>query len=203
MPEPAGHHPPIVAPLPDATTERLELRRFTRDDLDALAVVFAKPEVWQFPYGRALSRDETAMFLENQIQHWDTCGFGCWLAVERATDRVIGYVGLSVPMFLPEVLPAVEVGWRFDPDVWGNGYATEAARAALDQAFTTLGLAEVCSVVQAENAASVRVAERLGMHLDRIATIPANDQRGELAAALFWSRSGLPPRPPPDEPQVK
>ena len=186
MPEPAGHHPPIVAPLPDATTERLELRRFTRDDLDALAVVFAKPEVWEFPYGRAFSRDETATFLENQIRHWDTCGFGCWLVIERATDRVIGYAGLSVPMFLPAILPAVEVGWRFDPDVWGNGYATEAARCALDQAFTTLGLAEVCSVVQAENAASVSVAERLGMRLDRIATIPANDQRGELPAALFW-----------------
>ena len=186
MPGPASHHPPISAPLPDLTTERLELRRFRPYDLDALAVVFAKPEVWQFPHGRAFSHEETAAFLENQIGHWDTCEFGLWLVIERATDRVIGYAGLSVPMFLPEILPAVEVGWRFDPDVWGNGYATEAARCALDQAFTTLGLGEVCSIPQAENAASVRVAERLGMRLDRIATIPANDQRGELPAALFW-----------------
>ena len=106
--------------------------------------------------------------------------------VERSTDRVIGYAGLSVPTFLPEILPAVEVGWRFDPDVWGNGYATEAARAALAQAFTTLGLPTVCSVPQAENTASVRVAERIGMHQERIATIPANDRRGELLGALFW-----------------
>ncbi len=185
MSGPADHHPPIADRLPDVTTEQLHLRRFAPDDLDALSVVFAKREVWEFPYGRAFSRDETATFLENQIRHWETCEFGLWLAIERSTDRVVGYVGLSVPMFLPEVLPAVEVGWRFDPDVWGRGYATEAARAALDQAFTTLGLAEVCSLPQTENASSVRVAERLGMRLDRIATIPSNEQRGALAAALF------------------
>lgn len=185
MSEPAGHHPPISNPLPDVTTERLELRRPGSEDLDALATVFAKSEVWQFPLGRAFTRAETATFLDNQCAHWDACGFGVWLVTERATNRLVGYAGLCVPMFLPEVLPAVEVGWRFDPDVWGRGYATEAARAALDEAFTTLGLAEVCSIPQSDNLASVRVAERIGMHRDRVVTIPANDQRGELAADFF------------------
>jgi RimJ/RimL family protein N-acetyltransferase len=177
--------PPIAAPLGDVTTDRLRLRRFDDDDLDELAAVFAKPEVWRYPYGRALTRTETQAFLAAQIREWDECGFGCWLAIERATDRVAGYVGLSVPRFLPEILPAVEVGWRFDPAVWGRGYATEGAAAALDEAFTTLGLDDVCSVPETDNAASVRVAERLGMRLARTVTIPATDRRGELTGSLF------------------
>ena len=104
---------------------------------------------------------------------------------ERATSRIVGYAGLSVPTFLPEVLPALEVGWRFDPDVWGRGYATEAARAALGEAFTTLGLDTICSLPQVENEASVRVAERIGMQRDRVATIAADDRRGAVDAAVF------------------
>jgi RimJ/RimL family protein N-acetyltransferase len=178
-------HPPIATPLGDTTTERLELRRFDADDLDRLALVFAQREVWQYPYGRGFTRSETEEFLQRQIEEWRAVGFGCWVAIERSTQRLIGYVGISVPTFLPEVLPAVEVGWRLDPSVWGKGYATEGATAALDEAFGVLGLQEVCSIPQADNPASVRVAERLGMRLDRTVTIPANDRRGELEALLF------------------
>lgn len=185
MTEPLAGLPRLAAPLGDVSTERLLLRRFALDDLDALAAVFAKIEVWQFPFGRAFTRAETQGFLETQVAHWDTCGVGCWLVVERANDRVIGYAGLSVPTFLPEVLPALEVGWRFDPEVWGRGFATEAARAALTEAFTTLGLDEVCSIPQSDNGASVRVAERIGMHRERIVTIPANERFGPVSAVLF------------------
>ena len=167
------------------TTERLTARRFVPRDVDGLARVFAKSEVWQFPYGRGFTRAETESFLDAQISPWGACGVGCWVVVEQATDRIVGYAGLSVPTFLPEVLPALEVGWRFDPEVWGRGYATEVARAAIAEAFTTLGLDEICSVPQAENAASVRVAERIGMRRDRIVMIPANERRGELPAVLF------------------
>jgi RimJ/RimL family protein N-acetyltransferase len=103
---------------------------------------------------------------------------------------VIGYVGLSVPVFLPEILPAVEVGWRFDPGVWGRGYASEGARAALAEAFTTLGLEEVCSVPQSDNPASSRVCERLGMRFEREVVIPATSRRGALTGLLYeMSRS--------------
>jgi len=190
MSNPAIQHPPIRAPLGDVTTERLELRRFRSGDLDDLAAVFEKPEVWRFPYGRGFTRDETADFLDTQLEEWSTCGFGCWLAIERESARVIGYVGLSVPTFLPEILPAVEVGWRFDPGVWGRGYATEGARAALAEAFDTLGLDQVCSVPQADNPASSRVCERLGMRLEREVDIPATARRGVLTGLLYgMSRS--------------
>ena len=179
------HSPPVAAALPEIDTDRLRLRRFTPDDIDALTEVFARPEVWRYPLDRGLTRDETAAFLERQMAHWDACGFGLWLAVPHETGRVIGYVGLSVPMFLPEILPAVEVGWRFDPSWWGQGLATEAALAALREGFETLELEEITSVPQAENARSGRVCERLGMRLSRNVAIPANDARGELTGQLY------------------
>lgn len=178
-------HPPIVAPLGAAATSRLELRRPVAEHLDGLAPVFAKTEVWHYPYGRGFSRDETKGFLDREMRSWSTRGFGLWIAVERSTDRVIGFVGLSVPTFLPEILPAVEVGWRFDPNVWGKGYATEGARVALEEAFTTLGVAEVCSIVEVDNEASLRVAERAGLRRERTVELGETDQRGACHAALF------------------
>jgi RimJ/RimL family protein N-acetyltransferase len=178
--------PVVAAPLADVETDRLVLRRFARSDLDDLAVVFAKPEVWQFPLGRAVTRDETDEFLRAQIDQYDSCGVACWLAIERATGRIVGYVGISVPTFYPQILPTVEVGWRFDPDVWGRGFATEGARAALTQSFGPLGLDRVCSLPQAENTASVRVAERLGMRRERTVTLPGTDRRGPVNVAEFW-----------------
>jgi RimJ/RimL family protein N-acetyltransferase len=108
--------PLVAAPLPDVETERLSLRRFHKDDVDILQPIFEKPEVWMFPYGRGFTRDETAYFLKLQLEEWETCSFGCWLASEKDSGRAVGYVGISVPHFLPDILPAVEVGWRFDPD---------------------------------------------------------------------------------------
>lgn len=181
----AEQSPPIAAPLRAVKTARLDLRRFEGSDLDELAAVFAHPEVWRFPYGRGFSRAETEAFLAMQIAEWEEIGFGCWIARTRTDGRVIGYVGLSVPTFLPEILPAVEVGWRFDPSAWGQGFATEGARAALDEGFLTLGLERICSIPQADNPPSARVAERLGMSLVREVAIPPNDRRGQLTALLY------------------
>ncbi len=147
--------------------------------------MFAKPEVWEYPYGRGLTRRETHTFINTMIEEWDQCGFGCWIAIERATATVVGYVGLSVPMFLPEILPAVEVGWRLDPDHWGRGLASEGARAALREGFTTLELDEVTSIPQTGNTASFMVAERIGMRFHRTVSIPANERRGEVEGRLY------------------
>jgi RimJ/RimL family protein N-acetyltransferase len=175
----------IASPLADVGSERLHLRRFREDDLDALAVVFAKPEVWKFPSGRGMTRSETKAFLTAQMASWTANGFGCWLAIERHSQTTIGYLGLSIPTFLPEVLPAVEVGWRIDPDFWGKGYASEGAAKALEEGFKRLGLAEICSVPQTGNPASEAVCRRLGMRWERTVDIPANEKRGPLKAEFY------------------
>ena len=169
--ETAGHGPSLgpalAAPLADVDTERLHLRRFARTDIDALAVVFAKPEVWEFPFGRAFTRDETAGSSTRRSTSTSPCGVACWHAPSAPpTGCRVRRASRSRPSIAGSC-PPVEVGWRFDPDVWGRGFATQGARAALDQAFGPLGLDRVCSLPQAENTASVRVAERLGMQRTR------------------------------------
>ena len=185
MAAPTSPAPVLAAPLGDRTTARLRLVRFSHDHIDEIARLFAKPEVWMFPYARGFNRAETERFVDNQIAEWETYGVACWLAFDRSTDNLIGYTGLSVPHFLPEVLPALEVGWRFDPDVWGRGYASEGAAAALDEAFQTLGLNEVVSVPQSENEPSWRVCERLGMEFDRLVIAEGNAMRGPVEARLY------------------
>lgn len=167
----------------------MHLRQFAESDLDGLANVFSNAEVWQFPYGRGFTREETSRFLDAQLAEWEECGFGCWIAVLKSTQSPIGYVGLSVPMFLPEILPAVEVGWRFHPAVWGQGLASEGARAALQQGFTTLGLAEICSLPQSANPRSFRVCERIGMTFRNTVDCPATDRRSGVQARMYTMSS--------------
>ena len=152
-------------------TDRLLLRPVARDDLDALAEVFAVPEVWWFPMQRGLERSETEEFVARQEQHWAAHGYGLWAVVEE--ERVLGFAGLSVPYFLPEVLPATEVGWRLHPDGWGRGLATEAATAALRWGFDDLGIRRVISITMPDNEASSAVMGRLGMELELETEHPA------------------------------
>ena len=153
--------------MPELVTERLLLRPWAAEDLDAVAALFAIPEVWRFPMGRGLQRDETARFLDRALAAQASGRPFPWAAEERSSGRIVGYVGLAVPEFLPEVMPAVEVGWRLAPEWWGRGLATEGGRAALAHGFGALGLEEIVSIYQPENAASGRVMERLGMRFDR------------------------------------
>ncbi len=175
-------------------TRRLELRPIDEGSAELLAPVFAKAEVWRYPYGRAFTPPETEAFVAGQVDHWETLGFGLWTVFERGSPVAVGYVGLSVPTFLPEVLPAVEVGWRLDPQVWGRGYATEGALAALQAGFDVLGLDRVISLPQTDNLPSVRVAERIGMRCDRTLVAPATPKRGPVEVAVMvisrreWTR---------------
>jgi RimJ/RimL family protein N-acetyltransferase len=97
-------------------------------------------------------------------------GFGLWAVEVRASGEFIGFTGLDVPEFEAHFTPAVEIGWRLARSAWGNGYATEAARAALAFGFGEVGLDEIVSFTTVANRRSRAVMERLGMGHD-----PADD----------------------------
>jgi RimJ/RimL family protein N-acetyltransferase len=97
-------------------------------------------------------------------------GWGLWAVEVLGGDPFVGSVGLNSPTFEAPFMPAVEVGWRLLPEHWGNGYATEAARAAVRFGFDRLGLDEIVSFTTTVNEPSRRVMERLGMTHD-----PADD----------------------------
>jgi RimJ/RimL family protein N-acetyltransferase len=146
-------------------TERLVLRRFRDADAEPFAALNADPEVMRYiADGRPLDRAASDALLARIAREWDERGHGLWAVEEReAPGRLLGFCGLAVPMFLPRVLPAVEVGWRLGRDAWGRGVATEAAGAALTFGFERLELAEILAVVHPENERSLRVAAKLGM----------------------------------------
>jgi RimJ/RimL family protein N-acetyltransferase len=146
-------------------TARLRLRQWRDGDLELLVRLNRDPRVVRYltPGGRPLSRAETEAQLARFRRHWDEHGFGLWAAEERASGRLVGRIGLAYHRLWPT---EPEVGWKLDPDVWGRGYATEGGAASLRHAFETLGAARVVSIVHPENAASIRVMERLGLSLD-------------------------------------
>jgi RimJ/RimL family protein N-acetyltransferase len=149
-------------------TPRLVLRRWRADDVEPYAEMCRDPEVMRYiGSGATRTREQAAASLEAFEKGWEEKGFGLF-AVERVDrDELIGFAGLSEPTFLPEIMPAIEIGWRFARDSWGKGYATEAARAALDFGLVTLRIPEIVSIYQVENRASGRIMAKLGMHFDR------------------------------------
>ena len=161
--------PGSTSPL-DASLEtpRLLLRRWRSADLDAFAAVTAQPEVMRYIRdGRTLDRAATAERLVRYQRHWDDHGFGLYAVEIKETGELAGFTGLAVPAFLPEIMPAVEIGWRLGRAHWGRGLATEAARSVVAHARAALGLRRLVSIHIVGNEASARVMVKLGMTLER------------------------------------
>jgi RimJ/RimL family protein N-acetyltransferase len=153
-------------------TDRLLLRPFEDADLDALVDLHAEPSFWWYPFQRGFTRQETVDFLAGVVAKIERGEPAVGAVVVKADGRLAGWAGLSVPHFLPEVLPAVEVGWRLGEGFRGQGYATEAGRAWVEHGFERCGLDEIVSIYEPENVASGAVMRRLGFHLDRETTHP-------------------------------
>jgi RimJ/RimL family protein N-acetyltransferase len=178
---------------PTLRTDRLILRPLVIDDLDDLAALHAEESFWRYPFGRGWSTSETKAFLERTIERYDDPGIAVSAVVIADTGELAGWAGLSIPTFLPEILPAVEVGWRLGERHRGHGIATEAGRAWVRYGFEELELDAIVSIYQPENTASGAVMKRLGFTLERRATHPKLDvplhvmslscSSGELAQA--------------------
>ncbi|WP_328678601.1 GNAT family N-acetyltransferase [Streptomyces sp. NBC_00322] len=154
-------------------TPRLLLRRWREDDLAPMAEINADPQVMQWiGDGSVRDAEQTAEDIERWEEEWDEEGFGLFAVELLASGELAGFVGLSVPTFLPEVLPAVEIGWRLGSPYWGQGYASEAAAATLEFALRDRGLDRVISIARLGNDASENVMRKLGMELDHETTHP-------------------------------
>lgn len=150
-------------------TPRLILRPWRDADADSFAAMFADPEVMEF-LGPTPDRAAVDAIIGRIKAHFAAHGFGWWAAEAPGIAPFIGFIGLARVNFDAHFTPAVEVGWRLASAYWGQGYATEGARAALDAGFTQLGLDEIISLAVPANARSRRVMERIGMNHD-----PADD----------------------------
>jgi [ribosomal protein S5]-alanine N-acetyltransferase len=147
-------------------TERLILRHFHVFDGDALTRVFCDAEVMRFGPGVQTERwiqDWLHNCLENYYQK---LGFGPWAVIEKARRELIGYCGL---FYFPDVAgqPEIEIGYRLARAVWGQGYATEAVLAVREYSFNVLCLPRLIALIDPQNVASVRVAEKAGLRYEK------------------------------------
>jgi RimJ/RimL family protein N-acetyltransferase len=150
---------------PQLRTPRLGLRRWRQSDREPFAAINADPAVMEhFP--ARLSRRQSDALVDAIEAGFERQGFGLWAIEVRETGRFIGFTGLNEPSFEAHFAPAVEVGWRLARSEWGQGYATEAARAALAFGFDVVGLTEIVSFTTSANRRSRAVMERIGMTTD-------------------------------------
>lgn len=145
-------------------TARLELRPLTFDDLDDLASMLGDAE-GLIHWGAPLDRDEAREWIERNRRRYDVDGFGRCAVILRSTGELVGDCGLIRTVV--EGQPEVELGWIVSRSHRGEGIATEAAAAWRDYALGTLGLDRIVSMVSATNVSSRRVAEKLGMTVER------------------------------------
>ena len=153
-------------------TDRLHLRRWQPSDVAPFAALCADPEVMRYiGDGSVRTGDGIADWTRRLDARIAETGLGLFAVERRDTRAFIGFTGFSTPDFLPEVLPATEIGWRLARDQWGHGFATEAAAAALAYAQDRV-TDPIVSICQVGNHASVRIMEKIGLAFDCRTTDP-------------------------------
>jgi RimJ/RimL family protein N-acetyltransferase len=149
---------------PVLETARLVLRPFQPEDLDAQARTMGDPEVVRHLGGTPFSREDSWRRLLCAPGLWTLLGFGYWAVVRRGDGAYVGQLGFAD--FKRDMTPSIEglpeIGWILAPQMHGQGFATEAAQAALAWADEVLGAPETVAIIDADNMPSIRVAEKCG-----------------------------------------
>lgn len=153
-----------VQELPEIETARLRLRVYRADDHAALHRITSRPETFEFSERGPMSCDESWSRLLRHAGHWALVGHGLFAVEEKATGELVGEVGLAD--FRRGLGPAFdgfpEASWTLAKDVWGRGYAYEAALAAHEWTAQRLGIGRSVCLIHRDNACSFRLADRLG-----------------------------------------
>ncbi|MEM1213424.1 MAG: GNAT family N-acetyltransferase [Planctomycetota bacterium] len=144
-----------------ARTERLRLRRFEASDVPDFIKWMADPRVMRFARTGTLSAKAAEVRFERMLVHNERHGYGLWAVTTRDDNQALGYCGLIHQEV--DGHAEVEIGYSLTPGIWGRGYATEAARAAREVAWSMTDRPYLISLIHPENQASHRVAEKNGM----------------------------------------
>lgn len=155
-------------------TPRLLLRAFLPSDAIGMYTLNADPEVIQYTGDVPFSSIQDAQVFIDSYDHYDQHGYGRWTCLLR-DQTYIGWCGLKYHQSQP-----VDIGFRFLREYWGQGYATEAARASLEYGFTSLDLTEIMGRADQDNLASVRVLQKIGMTFWKVGST------GHISNAVFY-----------------
>lgn len=141
------------------------MRPIQTSDLDALAVIWANPEVTRFlpSRGMPIKRENTQKALHSFVEHWQQRGYGIWAIVEDDSSQMVGYCGLR---YLDE-LNEVETAYGLAQAYWGRGIATQALKASISYAFNVANLNKIIAIALPDNKASRRVIEKAGFNYEK------------------------------------
>ena len=148
--------------MPLIETKRLILRQWKESDKAPFASLNADGEVMEF-LPKLLTPEESDAMADRHAKNIDNLGYGFFAVDVKDSDQFIGFVGLADATFEAHFTPAVEIGWRLARNAWGQGYATEAAKACLEFGFRKLKLSEIVSFTTIANKRSQRVMQKAGM----------------------------------------
>ena len=170
-------------------TSRLLLRPPAVEDAEALLEIHQDPEVVASklvtltePLGGV---DQALRNIDRMARHWQTRGYGMWSVVENASGQVIGCVGYHHP----DGWPGIDLGWIFHRSRWGNGFATEACRAAIEWAWQNTRIDHIISLIAPDNIQSIRIATKIGESFERADVDPVHGEKVHVY--------GIRRRPPP------
>ncbi len=159
---------------PELTTDRLRLRAFRRDDFDWYADLWADPAVVRFIGGVPRTRSECWMRFLMNFGMWRVEGCGFWLIEDRADGRPLGSGGVFRALRgIAEVDAYPEAGWALCPAAFGRGFADEAMTAILAWTDANVSAPQTGCIIEPGNAASLRIAARLGYRAAGMATLNA------------------------------
>lgn len=144
-------------------TKRLLLCPWESVDWLAFKPIATDPLVMKYiSDGQPWPDERTIAFVDRQVRHFRERGFCLWKLLLRENHGLVGFCGIQ-PL---DDLPGVEIGWWLASDQWGKGLATEAARLALEDGFTRIGLSRIVALALRQNRASIRIMEKLGMRFE-------------------------------------
>ncbi|QYJ87368.1 GNAT family N-acetyltransferase [Shewanella mesophila] len=151
-------------------TPRLQMREFTLDDADAVLAFSIHPEVVRYTgdAGKVNSLEDAKRVIKDYwLAGYREHGFARYALICKQDNQLIGFCGIKYEPYLNRGAGGIDIGYRMLPDYWGQGLATEAVKACLDYAHSTLGVEKVYAEVMVENSASSKVLLKAGMrHID-------------------------------------
>lgn len=153
-------------------SERLKFREMTLNDVDHLMEIFSDPVAMQY-YPSTFPREIAAKWIEANQAFYREHGVGLWICELKETGEFVGQCGI-----IPQVVdgqPEMEVGYLFVRNHWGKGLATEAAMAARDYGFYTMGFPRLVATIFHRNTPSMKVAERIGMKFEKRTFVGSSD----------------------------
>lgn len=167
------------------TSERLGFRDWNDNDLDVFAEINADPKVMEhFP--KPLNKEETKAFISRLQKHYKERGHNYFATEILETGELIGFIGLAHQTYETDFTPAVDIGWRLTPTVWGKGYATEGAKRCLEFAFNELKLDKVIATCTLSNRNSENVMQKIGMQRVKTFTHPNLTDYPEMGGCVLY-----------------